>query len=74
MRGFPTGPKGYGTGLGKGIGFGLDTENCAAVNNRISEADFGVTTAFSSTKYRDNLTLGVLTAYAGNGTDAGNND
>ncbi len=66
--------KGYGTGLGYGIGFGLDTENCAAVNNRISEAAFGVTMAFSSTKYRDNLTLGVLTPYAGNGTDAGNNN
>ncbi len=66
--------KGYGTGLGYGIGFGLDTEDCAAVNNRISEADFGVTTTFSSTKYRDNLTLGVLTPYAGNGTDAGNNN
>jgi hypothetical protein len=50
--------RGYGTGLGYGIGFGLDTENCAAVNNRISEAAFGVTTMFSSTKYRDNLTLG----------------
>lgn len=66
--------RGYGTGLGKGIGFGLDTENCVAVNNRISDAAFGVTAMFSSTKYRDNLTLGVLTPYAGNGTDAGNNN
>lgn len=65
--------KGYGTGLGYGIGFGLDSENCATVNNRISEAAVGIANFYNSSKYRDNLTLGVLTPYGPDGTDAGNN-
>lgn len=48
--------------------------NAAAINNRISEAHFGIYSGgLNWGKYRDNITVNVGTPYTG-GTDIGNNN
>lgn len=63
---------GVGTGVSTAIGIGPNTSGSFIVNNRITTSTNGI--AFYGTgKYRDNLTFGVTTPYAG-GTNAGNNN
>jgi hypothetical protein len=63
-------------GVSGGAGFGIDFCNASdglAVANRITQADTGLAYLCGSTgKFRDNITSGVTTPYAG-GTDIGNN-
>jgi hypothetical protein len=48
--------------------------NAAVVNNRITEANFGIYSGgLNWGKYRDNITVNVVTPYTG-GTDIGNNN
>src|SRR5262249_28338612 len=60
-----------GNGLAHGIYFYAQADDGMAVNNRISDADYGIYMNVPVT-YRDNLTTGVTTPFQG-GTDAGNN-
>ncbi len=63
-----------GTGESMGVFFGGPSGGGLAVNNRISETDYGVAyNPGTAGKYRDNLTTDVVTPYSG-GTDAGNNN
>lgn len=62
-----------GAGVSYGIYFCASTADAIALGNRITEADQGIYMAFSTVKYRDNLTTGVAIPYVV-GTDAGNND
>jgi len=66
-----TGPNAYGiTNAKAGAWLG---SNMLLVNNRISTAPGGIFLLVgTSARYRDNLTMGVTTPYAG-GTDVGNN-
>jgi hypothetical protein len=51
------------------------SQNAQVVNNRISDVQVGVDYSSGATgKYRDNLTDGVATPFAGTGTDAGGNN
>jgi hypothetical protein len=46
-----------------------------AVNNRMTKAREGIRFEHGATgKYRDNLTSGIDTPFAGSGTDAGGNN
>jgi hypothetical protein len=66
------GTKGKGFGFGVAIGFTDTAAGGLAVNNRISDADYGI--VFNGTgKYRDNLTFSVGVPFF-DGTDAGNNN
>jgi hypothetical protein len=65
------------TGLAWSYGIFLNAApNALAVGNRITQADLGllIEPRAGSAKYRDNLTSGVTTPFAGLGTDAGNNN
>jgi len=61
-----------GTGLAHGIFF-LTCGDCLAVNNRMTEAYYGIRYIGSTGKYRDNITSSVTGPYVG-GTDIGNNN
>ena len=51
-----------------------DSANVLAINNGVTNMDYGIVYSGSSTgKYRDNVTSGVTTPYTG-GTDAGGNN
>lgn len=64
---------GSGIGSGNGIEFSAIGTDGIAMNNRITNADTGVVfSGGADGKYRDNLTVNVVTPYVG-GTDAGNN-
>jgi hypothetical protein len=64
---------GQGTGSGIGIALGILSDGGIAMNNRVSDSDYGFVSVVNAVKFRDNLTTGVTTAFSG-GTDAGNND
>jgi len=61
-----------GTGTAHGIFFSAVTGGLA-VNNRITEADKGISYSGSTGKYRDNVTFDVTSPFNG-GTDIGNNN
>jgi hypothetical protein len=63
-----------GTGTGWAIVFAKAAQ-FLGVNNRITGANVGINFVVGATgKYRDNLTSGVTTPFAGTGTSAGNNN
>ena len=54
-------------------GFDTPSRDLLVVNNRITGMTVGIR-ANSGTKFRDNLTIGVMTPFTGGGIDAGNNN